>query len=97
MVTVPKLTPFTCGVTVGVVLPCVTRKLGVDTVTRLVLLLTRVMMVPPDGAGVGKETVRLAWPPTFTVTPLCRMIPVALLVSENAAGVPTPGTVALTL
>ena len=61
------------------------------------LLLTKVMMVPPDGAAVGKLTVRLAWAPTFTVTPVCRMIPVALLVSENAAGVPTPGAVALTL
>ena len=55
----PAPIPVTCGWVVGTVAFCGTKTLGV-TVAFEGSLLTSVMVTPPTGAGVGKDTGKAA-------------------------------------
>jgi hypothetical protein len=67
-VELPKSTPFTVGVKVGVVWPSGKKTLPDTSPTLDVSLLVSVMVTPPLGAGVPRVTVKGACWPGGTVT-----------------------------
>ena len=74
MVELPKSTPFTVGVKVGVVWPGLKKMLPDTSVTLDVSLLVSDMVTPPFGAGVPKVTEKGACWPGGTVTLEGRLI-----------------------
>ena len=70
----PKLTPLICGCVSGVVLPAAIVTLAGETVARLVSLLLRVIVTPPGGAAVPRDTGKVADCPGATDTLAGRLI-----------------------
>ena len=84
ILTVPMVTPVTCGLDEATVEPAATKTLAV-TVAIDVLLLTKFTVTPPVGAGLERLKARLLVWAGATIKPVARLISLLVTVTPVVA------------